>query len=638
MKRTGCLAVSALLLTAAALRGHAADRFDLKLPVDRQILHVLNRLTFGPAPGDVEQVRRIGVDAWIDQQLHPERVAENPVLNGRLHEFLTLEQPTWQILDKYSAVPPALIFRPPSSMAFNSLTQQQRNILMSCSAQERGAMLAALEPDTRRLVLAGAPPQALEGLSEDLIQEGANTRKAEQEARQKDFRRLMPPLNELLSQEQIRVVINGPVDEKLALLDSLDPEKRRQVVRSLPPQAYATLPALRREALAANQPQVFVNNELIEQKLLREVYSNRQLEEVLVDFWMNHFNVFNGKGQDRVLLTSFERDAIRPHVFGHFKDLLLATARHPAMLFYLDNWQSQAPREDFPVPPGVRRPGLNENYGRELLELHTLGVDGGYTQDDVVAVARAFTGWTIYDPQKFAEFQFNPAVHDRRKKVILGHTIPEMGAEQDGVTVIDILAHHPSTAKFISRKLAQRFVADNPPQPLVDRMAATFTSSDGDLRAVLQTLFKSPEFLSEGAWRAKMKSPLEIVVSSVRALNAEVSDAFALAQRVADLGEPLYGKIEPTGYPNTADAWTNTATVMGRINFSTALTGGQIPGVKVDISRFNFKDPAAVARALMNMPPSPPTLAAIEQGIQSTEATPSLLTAMVLGSPDFQRR
>jgi uncharacterized protein (DUF1800 family) len=383
---------------------------------------------------------------------------------------------------------------------------------------------------------------------------------------------------------------------------------------------------------------MFVNGELIEQKLYRAVYSNRQLEEVLVDFWMNHFNVFNGKGQDRVLLTSFERDAIRPHVFGRFKDLLLATARHPAMLFYLDNWQSQVQRDDIPVPAGVRRPGLNENYGRELLELHTLGVDGGYTQADVIAVARAFTGWTIYDPQKFAEFQFNPAVHDRREKVILGHTISAMGGEQDGVAVIDILAHHASTAKFISKKLAQRFVADNPPQVLIDRMAATFAASDGDLRAVLQTLFKSPEFLSEGAWQAKLKSPLEMVVSSVRAMNADVTDAFALAQRVADLGQPLYGKAEPAGYSNTSEAWANTASIMGRINFSNALTAGQVSGVRVDVSRFNFKDPSTVARTLLNTTPSPAMLAAIAQGTQAAEATPSMLASLVISSPDFQRR
>jgi uncharacterized protein (DUF1800 family) len=295
-------------------------------------------------------------------------------------------------------------------------------------------------------------------------------------------------------------------------------------------------------------------------------------------------------------------------------------------------------RDDFPVPAGVRRPGLNENYGRELLELHTLGVDGGYTQDDVIAVARAFSGWTIYDLQKFSEFQFNPGSHDRREKVILGHTLPPMRGEQDGLDVIDILARHPSTARFISRKLAQRFVADDPPKALVDRMAATFSSTDGDLRAVLQTLFKSPEFLSEGAWQAKMKSPLEMAVSSVRATNADVTDTFALAQRIADLGEPLYGKLEPTGYPSTADAWASTAGIMGRINFATALTTRQVAGVNVDMSRFNFQDPSAVARTLLNTAPSPATLAAIEKGTHATEATPSMIASLVISSPDFQRR
>jgi len=637
MNRTGCLALLALLLTSA-LRGHAADRFDLKLPADRQIVHVLNRLTFGATPEDVDRVRRIGIDAWIDQQLHPERLTESPALDGRLRQFETLAMPTWQVLDRFPAVPPALAARPPSATAFNALTQQQRNVLTSCSVQERRVMLAALDSETRGLVLAGAPAPALDGLPDELIQEGANVRKAEQEARQKEFRRLMPPLAELLSAEQMRTATTGTVDQKLALLDSFDADKRRLVVRALPPQAYANLPALRREAMAANQPQIFVNNELIEHKLLRAVYSNRQLEEVLVDFWMNHFNVFNGKGPDRVLLTSFERDAIRPHVLGHFKDLLLATARHPAMLFYLDNWQSQAPRDDLPVPAGLRRPGLNENYGREILELHTLGVNGGYTQDDVIAVARAFTGWTIYDPQKFAEYQFNPAVHDRREKTILGHTIPAMGAEIDGLTVIDILAHHASTAQFISKKLARRFVADTPPSALVDRMAATFMATDGDLRAVLQTLFKSPEFLSEGAWQAKLKSPLEMVVSSLRAMHADVSDAFALGQRIADLGEPLYGKIDPSGYADTSDAWTSTATVMGRINFASALAAGQVPGVAVDVSRFNFKDVATVARMLLGVPPSTSTLSAIAQGVQGAEATPSMLAGLVIGSPDFQRR
>ena len=508
---------------------------------------------------------------------------------------------------------------------------------MNCSAEERRTTLASLAPDLRRLVLAAAPPPMLDGLPDELREEAASARKAEQEERQKEVRRLMPPLSQLLSPEEIRLVTRGTAEQKLTVLNSFDAEKRRQIVRAVPPQALADLPALRREAMAARQPQQFVNAELIEHKLYRALYSNRQLEEVLVDFWMNHFNVFNGKGPDRVLLTAFERDAIRPHVFGRFQDMLLATARHPAMLYYLDNWQSQSPREDVPGPPGARR-GLNENYGRELMELHTLGVDGGYTQDDVIAVARAFTGWTIFDPQKFAEFQFNPAWHDRKEKVVLGHTIPAMGGEQDGLQVIDILAHHPSTATFISRKLAQRFVADDPPPPLVARMAATFTRTDGDIRAVLQTLFKSSEFVSEGAWHAKLKSPLEVVVSAVRAMNAEVTDTFALAQRIADLGEPLYGKLEPTGYPNTGDAWMNTSGILGRINFATALAAGQIQGVRVDVGRLNVKDPPAVAGGILNTAPSSSMLAAIEKGMQGKEATPSILATLVLGSPDFQRR
>jgi uncharacterized protein (DUF1800 family) len=381
---------------------------------------------------------------------------------------------------------------------------------------------------------------------------------------------------------------------------------------------------------------------LIENKLYRAIHSNHQLEEVLVDFWLNHFNVFNGKAQGRILLTSYERDAIRPYVFGRFKDMLLATARHPAMLIYLDNVNSQAPRDEGlalrPDQQPQRRPGLNENYGRELMELHTLGVDGGYTQEDVVAVARAFTGWTVAEPNKYAEFNFNGNMHDRREKKVLEHVLPPGRGEQDGLDVIDILVHHPSTARFISKKLAQRFVSDDPPQSLIDRMAATFTRTDGDLRAVLQTMFSSVEFSSEGAFQSKLKSPLEIVVSSVRALNADAVDTAALAQRIADMGQPLYGKVEPTGYPNTGETWASTAGILGRINFATDLTAGRIPGVKPDMSRFNFKLPAVVATDLLGTAPSPATLESIEKGIQGKEVTPSMLATVVLSSPEFQRR
>jgi uncharacterized protein (DUF1800 family) len=482
----------------------------------------------------------------------------------------------------------------------------------------------------------------LEGLPDTIQQEAMKERQGEEAELQKERQKQMPPLNELLSQDQIRTARQGTRDEKLALINSFESPKRQQILRALGPAPFADIPEMRREVMLLTQPQQAASAELIENKLYRAIYSNRQLEEVLVDFWINHFNIYNGKGQDRLFLTSFERDAIRPYVLGHFKDMLLATAHHPAMLFYLDNWQSQVPRDDLPgqlpPPPEARRPGLNENYGRELMELHTLGVDGGYTQEDVIAVARAFSGWSIFDTAKYAEFQFQPAFHDRKEKVILGHTLPAGRGEQDGLDVIDILAHHPSTAKFISKKLAQRFVADDPPQALVDRMAATFTKTDGDLRAVLQTMFSSVEFMSEGAWQTKMKSPLEMVVSSVRAVNGDVSDTTALAQRIADLGQPLYGKVEPTGYPNTGEAWTNTASILGRINFANALLGGPLAGVKVDMSRFNFKDPSAVAADLLSTAPSPQTLASIEKGIQSKEATPSLIGSLVLSSPDFQRR
>jgi uncharacterized protein (DUF1800 family) len=482
----------------------------------------------------------------------------------------------------------------------------------------------------------------VDGLPEELKEEAVKARQAENEERQKQLRRLMPPLNELLSPDQMRVARQGSSAEKIALINSFDPEKRQQILRALGPGPLGDLPDLRREAMALSQPQQFVNSELIENKLFRAIYSNHQLEEVLVDFWVNHFNIFNGKGPDRVLLTSFERDAIRPYVFGHFKDMLLATAHHPAMLYYLDNWQSQVPRDDIPIvaPNGQqpRRPGLNENYGRELMELHTLGVNGGYEQQDVIAVARAFSGWTIYDPNKYAEFQFNPASHDRKEKVVLGHTLPPGRGEQDALDVIDILAHHPSTAKFISRKLAQRFVADDPPESLVTRMAETFTKTDGDLRAVLQTMFSSVEFMSEGAWRAKLKSPVEVALSAVRALNADVTDTFTLAQRIADLGEPLYGKVEPTGYPNTGEGWASTSGILGRINFVTALASGQLPGVKADVSRFNFKPPASIAGELLNMTPTPAMVAAIEKGIEGKEATPSILATVVMSSPEFQRR
>jgi uncharacterized protein (DUF1800 family) len=346
-------------------------------------------------------------------------------------------------------------------------------------------------------------------------------------------------------------------------------------------------PELRRRLEMANGPQQVVQRDLMESKLLHAVYGNRQLEEVLTDFWYNHFNVFLDKGADRYMVTQYERDVIRPHVLGKFRDLLAATEKSPAMLFYLDNWQSVGPN----APQGRGRQGgqgprgLNENYGRELLELHTLGVDGGYTQKDVTEAARCFTGWTILQPQRGGNFVFNRRAHDDGEKTVLGVKIPAGRGIDDGEKVLDIVAHHPSTARFISKKLAMRFVVDDPPQALVDRMAETFTRTDGDLRAVMRTMLESKEFFSVAAYQSKLKSPLEVVASAARALNADVDFAFPLANQVAQLGEPLYRKQEPTGYSNNSQEWLNSAGLMARMNFALQLADNKVPGVKVDSTK-----------------------------------------------------
>ncbi len=618
MRRSSlALTVAALFVVAGSVPG-ASGRFDQKLSKDKQAIHALNRMAFGPRPGDVDRVRALGVEKWIRQQLQPQLIAENAIVEARLKPLASLQLATWQIYETYQ--PPTPPVAPSATPAFvrrpieQLVTPEQLQKLSNGTPEERMAVIRSIPASTHVQVLLALTPKMLEGLPE-LRQSVEMARQTPQVT----FRTAVPNLNDLLTPEQRRVTQQGTAEERRALLKSLEPQLRKQVLRILPPPTLVGLPELQREALAARQPPLFVNQELVESRLYRAVYSNRQLEEVLVDFWLNHFNVFNGKGPARMLLTSYERDAIRPHLLGRFREMLMATARHPAMLHYLDNWQSQAPREDLPpLPNNARRPGLNENYGRELMELHTLGVDGGYTQDDVIAVARAFTGWTIFDVNRIAEFQFNPAIHDRKEKKVLGYVIPAGGGEQDGVQVIDILVRHPSTAKFISRKLAQRFVADEPPKALIDRMAKTFTATDGNLRAVVETMLTSREFLSEGAWQAKLKSPFEMVVSAVRALGADLTDTTALAQKIAELGQPLYGKAEPTGYSTTADAWANSAGFLGRINFAGALAAGQIEGVKVDPARL-------------------PKLSRPANGT-SQALSPASMAAVVIGSPDFQRR
>src|SRR6478672_546663 len=320
-------------------------------------------------------------------------------------------------------------------------------------------------------------------------------------------------------------------------------------------------------------------------KLARAVVSERQLQEVMTDFWSNHFTVFAGKGQTRLFIPAYDRDVIRPNALGHFRDLLGAVAKSPAMLFYLDQWQSAAdslhPTLARVRGPRQRRRGLNENYARELLELHTLGVDAGYTQQDVIEVARALTGWTM-NPRQGATFTFVPQIHDAGQKTVLGHVLAAGRGIEDGEEVLDILARDPRTAHFISRKLAVRFVSDDPPPALVDRAAATYLRTDGDIREVVRTIVTSPEFFSRAAFRAKVKSPFEVVVSTMRALDAPADPTPRTAQLVARLGQPIFGHQAPNGWPETSEPWMNTGAILNRINFGMAAAANRVPGASLD--------------------------------------------------------
>jgi uncharacterized protein (DUF1800 family) len=439
-----------------------------------------------------------------------------------------------------------------------------------------------------------------------------------------------------------------------------------------------------------------ITAELAMAKVDRAVYSQRQLEAVMEDFWFNHFNIFANKGDDRWLATAYVRDTIRPHTMGKFQDLLIATAKSPAMLFYLDNWQSVDPAAfkaheqqvamrrggfqggfsggaapqpgTFPGPSGnpqqngakpqqKQERGLNENYGREVMELHTLGVDAGYTQQDVIAMAECLTGWTIREPRKDPAFEFKPEFHAMGKKIVMGRTFYD-GGMNDGEEALKMLANHPSTGLFISRKLARHFVSDNPPPALVNRMADTYAATNGDIRSVLKTMIYSPEFWSKDAYRAKVKTPFELVASTARALNADVTISFPLAQWVGRMGEPLFQCQPPTGYSDKAETWVNTGALLNRLNFALAFASDKMPGAKVGLAEMfgpeALSDPdMALKRALeifLDGQVAPGTRATLEGRLKDPQilqarlddpvkkVNDGLIGGLVLGAPEFQRR
>jgi len=524
-----------------------AKLFQKKLSKDQQVQHALDRLTFGPKPGDIARVKKMGLKKWLDLQLHPERIPENRDLEAKLQPLESLRMSPMEAGQHYPTV------------------------------QMIRAIAAGRQPLPEDPVLRAS-------IQRWIVRYKINKNK-------EDDTEMEPAktLEETLAPPELYTLRNGKPDQKRQLLESMPADKLEDVLVALPrgqrQQLFNNSPAdVQRRIMLLNSPQQVVAYDLLQAKLLRAIESNRQLAEELDDFWFNHFNVYYDKGSDRFLIPDYEREAIRPHVLGKFRDLLEATAKSPAMLFYLDNFQSVRADIDANSKRKVKR-GLNENYGRELMELHTLGVNGGYTQHDVTEVARCFTGWTIQDPRRGGAFFYDDKLHDKGEKMVLGHVIPAGGSIEDGEKVLDILAAHPSTAKFISTELAQRFVADNPPPALIDKMSKTFLDSGGDIRQVMKTMLDSKEFWSQGAYRAKVKTPFEMVASSVRALDANVTDAWALANQVGNLGEPLYRKQEPTGYSNLNSDWVNSAALLGRMNFAVQVSKNQVQGVKTAASQ-----------------------------------------------------
>jgi uncharacterized protein (DUF1800 family) len=596
-----------------------------ELSVDEAVLHALNRLGYGPRPGDIERVKQMGLAKWIELQLNPKAIDDSAV-EARLNLYPTLRMSNSQLMAEYP----------------NPKQAAKQNAKAKGETPEQKAQK---QTDT-----------AITAMARDLDANDAS-------------------VNGTMPADNSTVAAASPDMPSPMKLNPPTRGAGRKDALSVDPNAVP--PAI---SDGSKRPQRVVE-ELAMAKMTRAVYSERQLQQVMDDFWFNHFNVFAGKGEVKWYLTSYERDVIQPHTLGKFKDLVTATAKSPAMLFYLDNYLSADPmaaqrqaaeRAMRQMQRGRRLPaaqpanpqnakkqqrGLNENYGRELMELHTLGVDGGYTQKDVTEVARCFTGWSIEKPREIAVFKFDEKLHDPDAKVVLGKKI-HSGGMKDGEQVIELLAKNPNTASFISTKLARRFVSDNPPPALVARMAKTFHKSDGDIREVMRTMIYSPEFWSRETYRAKVKTPYELVVTSVRALGTDVDTPMPLVQWVGRIGEPLYQCQPPTGYSDKAETWVNTGALLNRLNFSLALAGNKVRGSRSDVlavlgSERGDDPKVALDRAVqvfLGGQAAPATVETLEKQLENPQVLQAKLddpvkqldlgvvTGLVLGAPEFQRR
>jgi len=671
---------------------------------DERILHALNRFTFGPRTGDLAAVKKMGLEQWFDEQLHPAKIDETE-LTARLSDFYAMQ-----------LGPQELLYRLPS----NALIRQAAD--GKVPVPEQGVLRAIWQNDLYRVQLkkeekadkAAASAPGAAGTQMSSAQMSGPQTSGPQTAGQATANSNVAPIPDaktMVLAKKLDVLDDATPEAQLYQgLLAMEPQQRLNKLASLKPAEFdglskslkpaqkqkliADMTAQEKEVAAAlENPQRLVNEELLAQRLTRDIYSNAQLQEVMTDFWLNHFNIYLQKdAQMPYYLVSYERDVIRPLALGKFEDLLEAVAHSPAMMLYLDNAQSIGP--DSPAAERAKmaaersgkekkaNEGLNENYGRELMELHTLGVNGGYTQADVTEVARVLTGWGVDEPVRGGGFQFNVNRHEPGAKTVLGEKIKE-GGELEGRELLHLLASRPATAEFISKKLAMRFVNDDPPHALVDRMAKAYMASGGDIPTVLKVLFHSPEFWAASDKRAKVKTPLEFVVSAVRASNADVSNFQPLIQALRQMGMPLYGCIPPTGYYWDEATWVSTGALVDRMNFALSLAGNKLQGVQVSwapattdgsdaaapnpefeeawlepllvpggvsvatrsaaLQQFQTQmaeaaSSAASAPANATAKPVAAKANKVGNGVSKTELEDEVLAGLLLGSPEFQRR
>jgi len=585
---TLCLLLAGQPLAASASMKKKAAQQIKQVEGDQRILHALNRLTFGPRPGDVATVQAIGLGKWIELQLDPQKI-DDSALEKRLAMFPAMKLQQDELVRKYPN--PAVLqmiertnLPLPADPVERAIYKDSMAFYQMARAKQQAASSTEKGPaDSEMAKTTDAAATALPG---DIVDPATPAMSAHEE--------------QFYSGLDAVRIINLPPDARMQRILAMSPEELVAFRKSFSPSelmaaAEGLSPEQKEVLLALQAPVRVVVSEMQQQRIIRDIYSERQLEAVMTDFWLNHFNVYLRKNQNEpYLIPAYERDAIRPHALGRFEDLLVATAKSPAMLIYLDNAQSIGPgsvaaqrvaqlraqRPDGKLVNALPQ-GLNENYARELMELHTLGVNGGYTQADVTQVAKVFTGWTVDQPFRGGAFQFNERRHEPGSKIVMGTTIPEDG-EREGLAVLHMLATSPATAKFISTKIAVRFVSDTPPPALIDRMASAFLTSNGDIKTVLRVMFQSPEFWSEEAYRAKMKTPVEFVVSAARASGAEVTNAQSLVASLDKLGMPVYGMQTPNGYSWTSEPWVSTGALVTRMNFAIMLSSNRLNGVRTD--------------------------------------------------------